>query len=113
MHPDAPVDFLYVHAIELFLKSYLRLNKTVQELKDIGHKLRDLQEVCADLFPEGNTKLNEIMTLISENRINANSRYIYTGTYNNSPTHASLQELCNFLYDTIKPKMIEAGFSVR
>jgi hypothetical protein len=33
-HKDAPVDYLYYHAVELYLKSYLRLK---------GHNLKQLR----------------------------------------------------------------------
>lgn len=44
---DDPIRFLYTHAIELYLKAYLRLNRiTVHELrsKDLGHKISKLAD---------------------------------------------------------------------
>ena len=38
-HPDAPVTMLLCQAIELYLKSFLRLKgRSVQELEDLRHR---------------------------------------------------------------------------
>lgn len=49
-HPKAPVYFLYVHAVELFLKSNLRLTKTPKELKQIKHGATALMIACKSPF---------------------------------------------------------------
>ena len=42
-HPRAPISFLYFHAVELYLKSFLRLHGlSVSKLQDIGHKAGSL-----------------------------------------------------------------------
>jgi hypothetical protein len=44
-HPDAPVQFLYYHAIELFLKSFLMLHGyTAEQLRErkFGHRVKAL-----------------------------------------------------------------------
>ena len=112
-HPGAPVDFMYVHAVELFLKSYLRLRKSVQELRDVGHKLEDLKGACSDIFLDCDEKFEETIELISQNKINSFSRYIYTGARICYPQTIRFEELCAFLHDAIREKLIEAGFSVR
>jgi hypothetical protein len=47
-HPHAPVNFLYFHAIELYLKSLLvRLGDDLDALrKAYGHNVRPLAELC-------------------------------------------------------------------
>ena len=112
-HPSAPVDFLYVHAIELFLKSYLRLTKTVQELKEIGHSFEDLKQHCAGLFANNNNELVETLDMIAGHKINMLSRYICTGARNGYPGTERFQKLCTFLCNAIRSKMQEAGFPVR
>lgn len=65
-HQRAPVTFLFCHAIELYLKAYLRgAGKSVAELKQIGHRVAeadfadisgshpDLGHVYWYLLPEG------------------------------------------------------------
>src|SRR5262245_54869767 len=42
-HPEAPAAFLYYHAIELYLKSFLRFHGlSVECLKQIGHDYKRL-----------------------------------------------------------------------
>jgi hypothetical protein len=42
-HPHAPLTFLYYHAIELYLKAYLRSqNHTVDDLKKVGHSVNKI-----------------------------------------------------------------------
>jgi hypothetical protein len=51
-HADAPIRFLYSHAIELYLKSFLRMHGlTVAELKsrELGHKTSVLAEKAMSL----------------------------------------------------------------
>jgi hypothetical protein len=49
-HPSMPVQLLYFHAIELFLKSFLRLSHSVAQLssRDLGHKLPILAKVAME-----------------------------------------------------------------
>lgn len=112
-HPEAPVYFLYVHAIELFLKAYLRLSKTVQELKNVSHRVEDLQLACADLFSDADPTHKGTIDMIKQHKINTQSRYIYTGAKNSYPEPTHLEQLCNFLYNTIEPKMISAGYPAK
>jgi hypothetical protein len=42
-HPHAPLTFLYYHAVELYLKAYLRVQGyTVAQLKSVGHNVSKL-----------------------------------------------------------------------
>ena len=46
-HKEAPVTFLFYHSIELYLKSFLRLqNLSVKKLRDIGHKVDQLSNAA-------------------------------------------------------------------
>ena len=43
-HPDAPVSFLYVHALELYIKAYLRCaGQTADHVARYRHNLRRLR----------------------------------------------------------------------
>ena len=49
-HPEAPVDFLSFHAIELYLKAFLRAKGlTVKQVKAVGHDLTGLRDKARDL----------------------------------------------------------------
>jgi len=78
-HPSAPMLFLYAHAIELFLKSNVRLKKNIKELKDLGHDLNKLKRYSKDLFQNTDSKYSEIIDFLTKYKINNSSRYIYTG----------------------------------
>ncbi|MBS7805385.1 hypothetical protein KIH24_12500 [Rhizobiales bacterium TNE-4] len=112
-HPGAPIDFLYVHAIELFLKSYLRLTRNVNELRNIGHRLVDLCNSSDELFSKENSHFKELIALIAHHKVNSLSRYIYTGTKDNYPTVQQLNELCNFLHLSVRARIKNAGLPVR
>src|SRR4051794_2048187 len=49
-HTRMPVQLLYVHTIELFLKAFLRLTHTVAQLssRDFGHRLPVLAKSAKD-----------------------------------------------------------------
>ncbi len=112
-HPLEPVNFLYAHAIELFLKSYLRLNRTVKELKKMGHNFECLIKDTEDLFIDKGSDYKKMLCLIAKYEIYNSSRYISTGYIENPPTPECFEELCRFLDTSIKSKMIEAGFPVK
>jgi hypothetical protein len=81
-HPEAPREFLYAHAIELYLKAFLRNEgMTVQELRSIGHNLERLQVEYQR--KGGNLSENEsaVFRLFAANNSNNELRYIQTGFY--------------------------------
>ncbi len=99
-HADSPVRFLYSHAIELYLKSYLRLHGvTVKDLRsrELGHKMDVLR-----------TKAQEkglAISSIQEGQIDLLSgairdRYIETGSRTVILPDAFL-ELCLYLHGEI------------
>jgi hypothetical protein len=96
-HPDQPRTFLYFHAIELFLKSYLRdAGLSVEDLRDIGHRYGKLAEAFAT---HGGALLDEDMQLISligENGTWQRSRYIETGAFR-TPTLDALSGVASRL----------------
>lgn len=90
---SAPVYFLYVHAIELALKAYLRAQgATLEDLKSIGHSLPELlkrarQKGLHDSnAPTATTQI--LKTLDVYNRTHE-FRYIVTG-FKTLPTVAAL-----------------------
>lgn len=49
-HPEAPVDFLAFHAIEIYLKVFLRAKGlTVSAVKKAGHHLDILRDEACDI----------------------------------------------------------------
>jgi hypothetical protein len=101
-HQDAPVTFLYYHAIELFLKAYLRQKKlTVKELKNISHDIIILTKEAANrgLFLMDEDKI-VFQYMNRENIFGA--RYIKTGYFEIASKEA-LNRTCENLYEAIRP----------
>jgi hypothetical protein len=112
-HPDAPREFLYVHAIELYLKAYLRnCGMTVQELRSIGHRFLDLG---AKFEQRGGFLMDEdksVLTLIDANSTNIESRYIVAGYFHKASMEA-LVRTCISLRQTVGEALRASGRIVR
>ena len=97
-HPDAPVTLLLAHAIELYLKAFLRLRGLgVREVKSsFGH---DFQKLVDEASARGLSLIDEdleIATLLTEQESIRRSRYIETG-YFKQPALAALSRTCRRL----------------
>jgi hypothetical protein len=112
-HPHAPVTFLYCHAIELYLKSYLRgIQKTVSELKEIGHRVANLAEAASKSGLAIEAENAEVLSHIDDADVAIESRYIVTG-FKNLPTNEALSNAAAVLDQTICRALIKKGFAVR
>lgn len=102
-HPDAPISYLYFHAIELFLKAFLRAHgHTVEELEkkfrhDIGRMRDRATELGFDLFMDED---RVVLAYMEETNVVLKSRYIETG-YLERPTNEALERTATSLRDTI------------
>lgn len=112
-HPDAPVYFLYYHAIELFLKSFLRhKGLSVRKLENISHRIKELYDTSEKhglFFMDEDV---EVILLMSKADTIIRSRYIATG-YFNWPTKEALSRTCASLHETIHKILKDAGELVR
>jgi hypothetical protein len=101
-HADAPVRFLYSHAIELYLKSYLLLNRvTVEEPRshNLGHNINALRTEAQSFGLTFNKEQENQLDLLSEAIFD---RYIETGSrVVLLPT--ALHGLCVYLHGKIGP----------
>jgi hypothetical protein len=114
-HPDSPVSFLYYHAIELYLKSYLRLHgHTVKELssRKFGHKTCCLTERAAELGLEFMDEDIEIFSLMARTDAIIRSRYLQTGAFT-WPTTDGLDRVCKSIREPIGKALKKAGYPVR
>lgn len=100
-----PVYYLYLHAIELALKSYIYfIHKDENELKYIGHDLdatlsRALEIGIADIYPE-NQELKECIKMLNPVYKGKELEYFYPGLkrlpaieYINNSTNSLLKAL--------------------
>jgi len=105
-HPDAPVEFLFLHAIELYLKSYLRLaGLSVSQI--VSHNLPDLARRF-ELF--GGFLMDEDKAVLASvswgNFIEV--RYIRTGFFSKAPIEA-LRRTATSLHETVRQEIRGAG----
>jgi hypothetical protein len=112
-HPGMPVQLLYFHTIELFLKSFLRLNHTVAKLRSpaFGHRLPDLARTAKE------NKLvivKKDMALINlcDLDIVFGARYLKTGFYR-TPRMEDLLAVCNRLRKRVRGKLRQKKIMVR
>lgn len=106
IHPDAPRDYLYYHAIELYLKSFLRLKgTTVRELERMGHRTGVLytKAIAAGLSDDPTNA--EVIGFIRTNYMP--SRYILTGFFTR-PHPNELWGVCSVLHDEVEPQVNRA-----
>ena len=114
-HPDAPVSFLYYHAIELYLKSFLRMHgHTAKELrgKQFGHRICCLKERSEQIGLAFMDEDAEIFSLLATTDAIIRSRYIQTGSFY-LPTSEGLDRVCISLRESIGSAMKRNGIPVR
>lgn len=113
-HPDAPISFLYYHAIELYLKAYLRAEGfSVKELRrQFGHnavKLRDEAKSRGLHFDNEDTA---VLAYMGETDAVIDSRFLKTG-YFQRPANEALDRTCNSLHQSVGEALKKKGFPVR
>ena len=107
-HPDAPIYFLYYHAIELYLKSYLRAcDVTVNDLRSkFGHKVSDLALESNRLGLVLRDEDNELFQFMKSTNTVMDARYIVTGA-KQLPPLSLLSYTCLYLHKEIGPKAVQ------
>ncbi|WP_430414328.1 hypothetical protein [Parasphingorhabdus sp.] len=98
-HPDAPIRFLFSHAIELYLKSYL-LTKgmTVNDLRNnYGHKISKLFAGAIEHGLEVQSEQQEQAALLDDA---IQDRYLESG-FRTVLTQPGCENLCRWLHNQI------------
>ena len=110
-HPDAPVYYLYFHAVELFLKSYLRLKGcSTADIKSLGHDINKLAKKAGECGLELEDGDRGTIGMIKPNYLT--TRYIKVG-YHCRPHLDALWNLCSFMFDKIGEALIESNRTKR
>ena len=102
-HPDAPVCYLYFHAIELFLKAFLRAHgHTVEELeKKFRHDIVRMRTRATELgFDRFMDEDSVVLSYMEKTSVVLKSRYIETG-YFERPTNEALERTATSLRNTV------------
>jgi hypothetical protein len=112
-HPDSPIWFLYYHAIELYLKAYLRgLGDTAKELRTkYGHRVVSLSAEAKrrGLFLEDGDE--NVFSLLTDTNDILAYRYIQRG-YFRRPTHEALDRTCTSLHQSVGEALQTLGIKV-
>jgi len=112
-HVEAPAAFLYYHAIELYLKSVLRLHGvSAKRLQNIGHDFQKLRARAEKYGLDLQGDDNEILKLMADGDIWSRARYLETGIIR-EPTLAGLRHTSSTLRQWAARAMREAGHPVR
>jgi HEPN domain-containing protein len=111
-HPEAPATFLYYHAIELYLKSFLRFHGvSAKRLQSIGHDYkRLLSRASKHGLVLGELENKVLNTLDGE--IWSRSRYLEIGFFQGPSLHA-LSTTSSSLRQEVAKVLREAGQPVR
>ena len=114
-HPEAPIRFLYYHAIELYLKAFLRRHDyTPRELatRKFGHDTLRLSNKVAKLGIHFDDEDVQAFKMMRKTDAVIRSRYIQTGSYN-WPTLEALDRVCESLRQLIGEELRKGGVMVR
>jgi hypothetical protein len=108
-HPQAPVTFLFCHAIELYLKADLRgAGKTVAQLRSIGHRIPQLMKEAASVGLEIEAEHAETLAHIDAADVAIEARYIVTGL-KSQPATAALSGAAEHLDQEVGARLAKKG----
>ena len=111
-HPDAPVSFLHYQAMELFLKSFLRLHgHTVGQLRTIGHRIDKLAKLSVERGLHLEDEDHAVISLATTDVV-LRARYIRTGPFS-IPTSEARDRTCKSLRQSVGDALIVAGKPIR
>jgi HEPN domain-containing protein len=111
-HPHAPLTFLYYHAIELYLKAYLRSQgHTVAQLRQVSHNIRELStEVQSRGLVLDDEDKEVLETMVEANNV-IRSRYIQTGAFTR-PEEEALSRTCAALEALVADALAKSGIVI-
>ena len=111
-HPHAPMTFLYYHAIELYLKAFLRSHGlTVAQLRQVSHNIRELSTEVQSRGLVLDDEDKEVLETMAEANNVIRSRYIQTGAYTR-PEEEALSRTCAALEEQVANAFAKSGIVV-
>lgn len=113
-HPDSPIWFLYYHAVELYLKAYLREHgHSVKELRTkFGHRVISLSEETKRCGLHLEDEDEHVFSLMADTDDVMAYRYIRRGHFTR-PTHEALDRTCTSLHHSVGEALRTRGIPVR
>jgi hypothetical protein len=76
---DQPIRYLFYHAIELYLKAFLRTDLPLDKVERYGHRFRRLRGACTSRGLPLEQHEREVLTMIDTDKAYIRARYIITG----------------------------------
>jgi HEPN domain-containing protein len=111
-HPESPATFLYYHAIELYLKSFLRFHGvSAKRLQSVGHDYKRLLSRALGYGLVLGELENEVLNML-DGEIWSRSRYLEIGFLREPSLHA-LSTTSSSLRAKVAKALREAGQPVR
>ena len=113
-HPRSPVSFLYFHAIELYLKSFLRLHGVTSaklRSKKYGHSAVKLSKKTLEFGISYDDEDIEVFSIMDADAA-IRARYLLTGFLVSAAPEA-LERTCKSLSNSVYSALKEAGVPVR
>jgi HEPN domain-containing protein len=110
-HRDSPTTFLYHQAIELYLKSFLRL-KDVKVADLFGHKIVPLSKRTKKFGLSFDDEDLEVFGLLDSSNSVITARYLQTG-FSTCASIEALERTCKSIREAISVHMKQAGLPVR
>ena len=111
---DAPVTLLLAHAIELYLKAFLRLRGVgIDEVKNsFGPDFKKLVDEASSRGLSLAKEEIDIAAILTEKESIRRSRYIETG-YHQRPGLAALSRTCQGLEHSVSAALRDAGMTIQ
>jgi hypothetical protein len=111
-YADDPRRFLFYHAIELYLKAFLRGHGlTVGQLEQLGHKTGRLTNRARKLGLSLTERDSEVFAIMANTDAVIRSRYIRTGAFT-WPRLEALDDACQNLRDEVGSALRKAGLVI-
>lgn len=108
-HQSFPINLLFHHAAELYIKAFLRLKG--HEVR--GHSFSDLLPLASELGLLVEEFSLETMRLMDGHNLIISTRYLEPGLYENYPTSDRLWLLCGNLRDEVGRHLQVANIAIR
>jgi hypothetical protein len=81
LHFDRPIRYLFYHALELYLKAFLRADLPLDKVESLGHRFHELRDACTSQGLLLDVHEREVLTMIGADDTYIRARYIRTDYY--------------------------------
>ena len=97
-HPHSPIFFGYFHAIELYLKAFLREHGVSAKVlaDDVRHDVKKLQKMCIAHGLRLDDETQDVLAVIAAPGLWISARYLIVGSYPR-PSLSALSRVCRKL----------------